>query len=126
MKKLFSVMLALLTLLSALPAAVWAAPIDTADGWARAGITSAIEKGFVPADLQGSYTNVITRAEFCRLAVKWVEYALGKDIDAVLAEKGLTRKPGAFSESMEYKLTVTRAGGMEKSSRPIFFTCCTV
>ena len=44
-------------------------------------------------------------------------------------DKQMPRKanmPTAVVESMEYKLTVTRAGGMEKSSRPIFFTCCTV
>ena len=63
-------------------------PIDTASSWAREGITAAIGKGFVPNQLQTKYTNVITRAEFCRMAVKWVEYALGKPIAEVVAERG--------------------------------------
>ena len=76
-------------------------PIDTAEIWAREGITAAIAKGFVPADLQDTYKAVITRAEFCRLAVKWVEYALGKNIDAILTERGLTGDPNAFSDTTD-------------------------
>jgi hypothetical protein len=73
--------------------------LTTASTWAHEGITSAIEKGFVPEDIQGEYTNVITRQEFCRMAVKWVEYALGKDIDTILAEKGLSIDPNAFTDT---------------------------
>jgi hypothetical protein len=67
------------------------ASLESASDWARDAIRAAIGKGFVPADIQNNYRNVITRAEFCRMAVKWVEYVTGKSIDAVLTEKGLTR-----------------------------------
>jgi hypothetical protein len=76
-------------------------PLDSAASWAREGITSAIAKGFVPADIQGNYTNIITRAEFCRMAVQWVEYATGKSIDTVLAEQGKSRDPGAFTDTSD-------------------------
>jgi len=76
-------------------------PLSTASTWAREGITSAIAKRFVPEDIQNNYTNVITRAEFCRMAVKWVEYITGKNIDVVLAEKGLSRDLNAFTDTSD-------------------------
>jgi hypothetical protein len=75
------------------------APLGSASSWAREGISGAIAKGFVPSDIQGSYQSIITRAEFCRMAVRWVEYAAGKEIDEVLAEKGLARDTNAFRDT---------------------------
>ncbi len=74
-------------------------PLLTADGWARDGIASAIGKGFVPADLQNNYRNVITRQEFCRMAVSWLEYAMGSGIDDILAQRGVSRSPNAFKDT---------------------------
>lgn len=75
--------------------------LSAADGWAQSGIQRAYEKGFIPNDLQGNYKNVITRAEFCRMAVQWVEYRTGKTIDAVIADKGLTVRQDAFSDTKD-------------------------
>ena len=68
--------------------------LNIASLWALNGITGALEKGFVPTDLQDNYKSVITRAAFCRMAVKFVEYKTGKMIDTILAEKGASRDPG--------------------------------
>jgi|GEM_PF-1551663 len=73
--------------------------LDSAAAWAHESIKSAVRKGFVPQDLQSKYTDVITREEFCRMAVRFAEYKLGKGIDAILAEKGLARNPNAFTDS---------------------------
>ena len=35
------------------------------------------------------------------MAVKWVEYATGKNIDTILTERGLTRDPSAFSDTSD-------------------------
>ena len=94
------------------PAEPNANPLDSASDWAKEGITAAIGKGFVPTDIQGSYTNVITRQEFCRMAVKWVEYATGKNIDAVLSEKGLSRDPNAFSDTSDPDILAAFALGI--------------
>ena len=96
--------------------------LDSASTWARDGITSAIGKGFVPAEIQSSYTNVITRAEFCRMAIKWVEYATGKNIDTVLSERGLSRNPNAFTDTNDpailaaYALSITSGTGNNQFS----------
>ena len=87
-------------------------PLTTASPWAQPHITAALEKGFVPADLQGSYTNVITRAEFCRMAVQWVRYATGKGINTILAEQGLSVDPNAFTDTSEWSILAAYALGI--------------
>jgi len=115
-KRIISIIIALTLSLVYIPVVSYAG-LETADKWAQEGITAAIGKGFVPEELQADYTKVITRAEFCRMAVMWLEYALGKGIDAVLEEKGLVRNEGAFSDTGDpyilaaYALGIT--GGTE-------------
>ena len=76
--------------------------LNTADSWARAGIQSAFERGFVPAELLNNYTNVITRAEFSRLAVQWMEYTLGQTIDQIVAAYGISeRMAHTFSDTTD-------------------------
>ena len=114
MKKLLSLTLAFCLALALLPAA---ADIDGASEWAREGVAEAIAKGFVPPDIQGGYAEAITRAEFCRMAVKWIEIALEQDIDAILTERALARDPAAFTDTDDsdilaaYALGVTQGVG---------------
>jgi hypothetical protein len=100
-------------------------PLGSASGWARAGITEALAKGFVPTDIQNSYTNTITRAEFCRMAVKWLEVSLGVNIDAIVAEKGIADRAGhTFSDTTDpailaaYRLGVTAGSVAPTSTTP--------
>jgi hypothetical protein len=110
-KRILSLGLAL-TLAFAFVPATDAASLDTASTWARDGLTAAIAEGFVPSDLQNNYQNTITRAEFCRLAVSWVEYMTGKTIDAVLAEQGKTRDPNAFTDTNDPNILAAFALGI--------------
>jgi alpha-tubulin suppressor-like RCC1 family protein len=87
-------------------------PLDTASTWAREGLTASIAKGFVPSDLQNNYQSVITRAEFCRLAVQWVEYKTGKSIDTVMAERGVSRNPNAFTDTNDQNILAAFALGI--------------
>lgn len=86
--------------------------LDTATSWAREGLTIALAKGFVPSDLQSNYQSTITRAEFCRLAVKWVEFKTGKTIDAVMAENGVSRNPNAFTDTNDANILSAFALGI--------------
>lgn len=86
--------------------------LSSASSWARDGITSAVAKGFVPSDLQSNYTNVITRLEFCRMAVKWLEYKTGKTINTILTEKGLLRNPNAFTDTSDPDILAAYALGI--------------
>ena len=91
--------------------------LATANDWARDSIKSAIKKGFVPANIQDNYKSVITRVEFCRMAVKFVEYATGKSIDEILKEKGVSRNQNTFSDTKDpdilaaYALGITNGTG---------------
>jgi len=76
--------------------------LNTADPWARAGIQSAFERGFVPTSLLNNYTNVITRAEFTRLAVQWMEYVFGQTIDQIVEAYGIPeRAQHTFSDTTD-------------------------
>jgi len=109
----FALALALVLAICLTPApAAFAAQINTADGWARERITAAIAKGFVPADIQDNYKNVITREEFCRMAVKWVEYIIGKNIVEILTEKDLTINQNAFFDTSNQDILAAFALGI--------------
>ena len=97
-------------------------PLDSASSWARDAITAALAKGFVPAEIQDSYTNTITRQEFCRMAVKWVEYATGKSIDVVLSEQGKSRDPNAFSDTSDADILAAFALGITSGTGERQFT----
>ena len=91
--------------------------LDTAAPWARDGITSAVEKGFVPWELQDHYRNVITRGEFCRLAVRYMEYATGWTIDDIMASRGVSRQQGAFSDTNDPDILAAFALGIITCTR---------
>ncbi|MCL1807491.1 MAG: S-layer homology domain-containing protein [Oscillospiraceae bacterium] len=56
-------------------------PLDTASPWAVDVIKTAIGYRIVPFNLQNNYSQPITRAEFCSLAVTLIETATGKRIN---------------------------------------------
>ena len=77
-------------------------PRDQPSSWAVDIVNAAIAKGFVPEDLQSSYLNVITRQEFCRMAVRWVEFVLGQPIGQIVSERGdPDRARLAFSDTSD-------------------------
>jgi hypothetical protein len=91
--------------------------LTTAGSWAHEGITAAIESGFVPAEIQGSYKTVITRQEFCRMAVKWLEVRTGESIDGILAKQGLTLDPSAFTDTSDPYILAAYALGITGGTR---------
>ena len=56
------------------------------------------------------------------MAVKWVEYATGKNIDAVLSEKGLSRNPDAFSDTGDPDILAAFALGITSGTGSGLFT----
>lgn len=86
--------------------------LETAAAWAQDGINSAFAKGFIPEDLQNNYKSNITRAEFCRMAVRFVEYKLEKNIDEVLADNNKSRNPAAFSDTQDEDILAAYALGI--------------
>ena len=91
--------------------------LNTASQWAWDEIVSAVSKGFVPVDIQDRYTDVITREEFCRMAVAFVEYALENDIDEILTGLGLSRDPAAFSDTEDPYILAAFALGITNGTK---------
>lgn len=90
-------MLLLLTMvIGAVP--VYAAEGDTPSAWAKEFVEDAIEKGYVPAHLQGKYQSPITREEFAELFVTAVFAEVNDDYEK---EDSITKKYVGFD-----KLTV--------------------
>jgi len=54
--------------------------LDKPSNWATGQVEAAIEGGLVPAAMQSNYLHVITRAEFCSLAVQLCEKYMGQQI----------------------------------------------
>ena len=54
--------------------------VESPSTWAIAQVSAAINANIVPKDLQSGYTQAITRAEFCALAVALFESIEGKEI----------------------------------------------
>lgn len=101
--------------------------LDTADTWAQSEITSAVRKGFVPTDLQNNYRSTITREQFCRMAVMYLEYATGKDIDTILSDRNLTIDEDAFEDTdnkyilAAYALEITKGTRAPSEGKPGVF-----
>jgi hypothetical protein len=89
----------------------------TAGDWAREGVASAISKGFVSTRIGTDFSDAISRAQFCQMAVRWLEYKSGKSIDALLAEKGLSRNPNAFSDTDNPDILAAFALGITNGTR---------
>ena len=85
---------------------------DTGSDWAKNGVRNAIERGFVPAGIQNNLSNVLTRQEFCQMAVMWVEYVFGSPISAIVAEHGIPERMNhTFSDTADsYVLAAYRLG----------------
>jgi len=96
--------------------------LDTASSRARDGVNCAYKKGFVPPDILDNYAGVITRSEFCRMAVLFIEFKTGHSIDSVLFSHGVDRDPDAFTDTDDpsilaaYALQVTLGTGDGKFS----------
>lgn len=69
------------------PQRAYSPKMETASEWARPEILRALGMGFVEQDIQENFAGVITRLEFCRMAVMFLECALEKDFYEILIER---------------------------------------
>lgn len=96
--------------------------LSSAAEWAKVGITSAVNKGFVPRRIQNEYNTVITREEYCRLALGFVEYYSGHDIDTILNNLGLSVDQNAFNDTSDYYILAAYALGITSGTGPKTFS----
>ncbi|MDR0857658.1 MAG: InlB B-repeat-containing protein [Oscillospiraceae bacterium] len=85
-------------------------PASAPSSWAAADIAKAKELKLSTTELEANYQANTTRAEFCRLAVNFVEIYYGKSISEVLANKKLTL--GKFSDTNDSAILAANALGI--------------
>ncbi|MDR1642325.1 MAG: leucine-rich repeat protein [Clostridiales bacterium] len=66
--------------------------------WASDSIVSAHDLGLVTQEMRRKYQSATTRAEFCRLAARFIEVYYNKPISDVLSERGVAPKTFADTE----------------------------
>lgn len=100
MKK-YLICFSLSALLAVSPLTTFAADPTGASEWAKAAIEEAGKKNIIPDALLWGYTRVITRQEFCSIAVKWLESYTGKTAYEILDSKGLDKDFNMFTDTVD-------------------------
>lgn len=80
--------------------------------WAGKEVNEAIELGLIPDDMQGDYTENITRAEFCRLTVVLLENIYGTTIEDILSQRGLIAEKTVFTDTQDADTLAANALGI--------------
>ena len=82
---------------------------DTPSSWAQDVVSAAIAAGIVPENLQQNYTEAVSRGEVAEMFIRLLEKSSGKDINAILAEKGVQINPTAFTDTTDKNVLAANA-----------------
>ena len=85
---------------------------DTPSSWAQDVVSAAIAAGIVPENLQQNYTEAVSRGEVAEMFIRLLEKSSGKDINAILAEKGVQINPTAFTDTTDKNVLAANALGI--------------
>ena len=85
---------------------------DTPSSWAQDVVSAAIAAGLVPENLQQNYTEAVSRGEVAEMFIRLLEKSSGKDINAILAEKGVQINPTAFTDTTDKNVLAANALGI--------------
>jgi len=81
--------------------------------WAREECTYALENKLIPDDMFNDFRENITRADFCRLAVRLIEIKSGKSIETILGlETGNSTLSYPFDDTKDDNVSVVYALGI--------------
>lgn len=75
-------------------------------------IVSALEAGLVPLSLRSRYSRAITRGEFCRLIVSFLEASSGKTIGEYLKSRSVSLDAAAFTDTQDEAVLAASALGI--------------
>jgi hypothetical protein len=90
-------------------------PATTRDNpaqWAKDEVYTAIHLDLVPEDMQNGYAQNITRAEFSRLAIKFLTVMTGRSIDEMLIETDKTIDKNVFNDTTDEAILAAYAFGI--------------
>jgi len=76
----------------------------------------------VQDEIRSNYQDVMTRIEFCHMAVRFVEHATGKNIDSILAQYSAERNQDAFTDTNDPDILAAFALGITSGTGNNKFT----
>ena len=86
--------------------------LQTASFWAQQPLQNALDANLIPSDLQTNYKNNITRGEFCRLALRYLEVAGGLTAQEYIEFNGLTVKQNLFTDTTNKDILIAATLGI--------------
>ena len=86
--------------------------LEAPSAWAQTEVEAAIAAGLVPEDLQCGYTGTVTRGAVAELFIRLLERSTGKEIDVLLAERGVEVDPTAFTDTWDEDVLAANALGI--------------
>ena len=94
---------------------------DASSPWARQTIEDAIAADLVPTGSQTGFTQAISRRQAAQMFVRLLEKSAGKDVSAILRERGLTADRSAFTDTQDTAVLACNALGILKGMSPGIF-----
>lgn len=95
---------------------------DAPASWAGKEVETAIGLKLIPEDMQGNYTKIITREEFCVLAIKMIEVKSGMDIEDYIRIKGVTiASSNTFVDTTNKDILAAKTLGITEGTSPTTF-----
>ncbi len=85
---------------------------QTPSAWAKTEVNAAINAGLVPTNLQQDYQTSVSRGEVATMFVNLLEQSSGKDIAIIMAEKNVTPKAWAFTDTSDNAVLAANALGI--------------
>jgi hypothetical protein len=80
--------------------------------WALAEVNAAIEHKIVPTELQTDYATPISRSDFCKVVIAFVESKSGKDIQALLDEMRIKPNANEFTDTNDIHIAYASSLGI--------------
>ena len=88
------------------------ADLSGVSDWAKTEVEAAVAAGLVPEYIQKDWTSPITRGQVAEMFIRLLEKALGKTVDAIIAEKGATIEEGKFEDTGDSNVYAANALGI--------------
>lgn len=85
--------------------------------WSLDRITAADELGLITAEMRGAYQSTTTRAEFCRLAMRFLEVFYSKTSNEILKDRNITAR--VFSDTSDDAIGAAAALGITSGTSAV-------
>ena len=95
---------------------------NTPSDWAVEEVEAAVSEGLVPAELQKEYRRPVTRGQVTRLFINLIEKILGKTVDDIIDEKGLSVDTEKFTDTSDRDVFSANALGVINGTSENKFT----